>query len=280
MFVRRPAFGPFIHEQNEFVDSCDDISDWRGTLVFEKEERYKVNFSAYIDGFNLYKGALTSNPNLKWFDLSTYVQRKLPELEMSEIFYFTAHLRKRFPTDLANERQHKYLRVLSDSGVQIVSGKFDVRPTWKPIFNHLKAHFTDPELPSQFGITQRSINRIWQTSKPNSPQAQILQFREKGSDVNLASYMLRDVYKRGLRNLLVITGDSDLITPIRMAEEEGVNVLVIIPTIGRNNMFNKFSKIFSNVELISLEEVSDCQFRNPYKMRSGTEILKPAEWET
>jgi len=238
-----------------------------------------VKFSAYIDEFNLYKGALERHPNLKWLDLQLFAQNKLPALQMSEIFYFTAYLKKRFPNDSANSRQHKYLRALSDSGVKVVPGKFDVRPTWKPIYKQQRGAFTRPELSSRFGVTQHAINMMWRKAKPHSPQTQILQFREKGSDVNLASYMLRDVYQNKVKNLLVITGDSDLITPIRMAEEEGVNVLVIVPTIGRNNMFNKFSNIFTNVEIISLEELERAQFPNPYKMTSGREIAKPAEWK-
>lgn len=221
---------------------------------------------------------MAKNPNLKWFDLRMFAQNKFPDLQISEIFYFTAYLKKRFPNDSANARQHKYLRALSDSGVKVIPGKFDVRPTWKPIYRQQRKAFTSPELSALLGATQHSINKMWRTTSPLSPQAQILQFREKGSDVNLASYMLRDIYKNRVKNLLVITGDSDLITPIRMAEEEGAKVLVIIPTIGRNNMFNKFSKIFTNVELISLEEVKMSQFPNPYRMNSGTEIHKPNEW--
>ena len=52
-----------------------------------------MKFSAYIDGFNLYKGALERHPNLKWLDLQLFAQNKLPALQMSEIFYFTAYLK-------------------------------------------------------------------------------------------------------------------------------------------------------------------------------------------
>ena len=36
-----------------------------------------MKFNAYIDGFNLYKGALQKRPELKWLDLRSYCQSRL-----------------------------------------------------------------------------------------------------------------------------------------------------------------------------------------------------------
>jgi len=59
---------------------------------------------------------------------------------------------------------------------------------------------------------------------------EVLKTEEKGSDVNLASYLLLDASKGRCTTAVVITNDSDLAEPIRIAEEEfGTRVGVINP---------------------------------------------------
>lgn len=43
---------------------------------------------------------------------------------------------------------------------------------------------------------------------------------EKGSDVNLATYLLIDAFQRDYEQALVISNDSDLALPIRMVREQ------------------------------------------------------------
>jgi hypothetical protein len=43
---------------------------------------------------------------------------------------------------------------------------------------------------------------------------------EKGSDVNLASHLLLDGFRDSYECAIVISGDSDLVTPIRMVRDQ------------------------------------------------------------
>ena len=43
---------------------------------------------------------------------------------------------------------------------------------------------------------------------------------EKGSDVNLAAHLLRDAYNRRFEVAVLITNDSDLVEPVRIARRE------------------------------------------------------------
>lgn len=48
---------------------------------------------------------------------------------------------------------------------------------------------------------------------------EVLDTEEKGSDVNLASFLLIDGYNRDYEQALVISNDSDLVLPIRLVRE-------------------------------------------------------------
>ncbi len=53
---------------------------------------------------------------------------------------------------------------------------------------------------------------------------------EKGSDVNLATYMLVDAFRKDCDQLVVITNDSDLAEPIRIINKElALPVIILNP---------------------------------------------------
>jgi len=49
--------------------------------------------------------------------------------------------------------------------------------------------------------------------------ATVRRWEEKGSDVNVASHLLRDVFTGAVDAAVVVTNDSDLGLPLRMARE-------------------------------------------------------------
>jgi hypothetical protein len=51
-------------------------------------------------------------------------------------------------------------------------------------------------------------------------KAQVIKTEEKGSDVNLASYLVLDACRRDCEVAVVITNDSDLREPIRLVDQE------------------------------------------------------------
>jgi hypothetical protein len=49
--------------------------------------------------------------------------------------------------------------------------------------------------------------------------ATVLKSTEKGSDVNLASYLLLDGFQRAYEQAIVISNDADLVTPVGMVRD-------------------------------------------------------------
>lgn len=56
---------------------------------------------------------------------------------------------------------------------------------------------------------------------PGGPRfARVLKMEEKGSDVNIATYMLVDAFRKDCDQLIVVTNDSDLAEPVRIINKE------------------------------------------------------------
>lgn len=147
----------------------------------------------YIDGFNLYYGAVKRSP-YKWLNLDRMCQLLLPQNQINKIKYFTALVNAR-PNDPQQPiRQQTYLRSLRTI----------------PHLEIIEGHFLTSE-----------ISMLVAGSPPNAPRyARVIKTEEKGSDVNLATHLLNDGYKKDYEMAVVITNDSDLLEPIRIVRYE------------------------------------------------------------
>lgn len=147
----------------------------------------------YIDGFNLYYGAVKRSP-YKWLNLDRMCQLLLPQNQINKIKYFTALVNAR-PNDPQQPiRQQTYLRSLRTI----------------PHLEIIEGHFLTSE-----------VSMLVAGSPPNAPRyARVIKTEEKGSDVNLATHLLNDGYKKDYEMAVVITNDSDLLEPIRIVRYE------------------------------------------------------------
>ena len=159
--------------------------------------------NVYVDGFNLYYGALKDTP-YRWLDLGALCARLLPQDRINRIRYFTAKVSARPDNPNAPQRQQVYLRALSTiPGLSIHYGHYLTHPARMPLTH-----------PRQGG--PRTI--------------EVLKTEEKGSDVNLATFLLLDAFKRDCETAVVISNDSDLKLPIEVAQAElGLRVGVVNP---------------------------------------------------
>src|SRR5580698_198555 len=83
-----------------------------------------ANVNVYIDGFNLYYGALKRTP-YKWLDLGKLCQLVMPDDTIQEIHYFTARVSARDYNLTAGHDQGLYLRALKTvSNLRITYGLF------------------------------------------------------------------------------------------------------------------------------------------------------------
>ena len=91
--------------------------------------------NVYIDGFNLYYGAL-KRTHFRWLDLEALCQNLLPNDSIHRIRYFTAKVTAR-PDDVqAPQRQQTYLRALETLPlVSIHFGHFLTSNTWMWLTN-------------------------------------------------------------------------------------------------------------------------------------------------
>jgi uncharacterized LabA/DUF88 family protein len=160
--------------------------------------------NVYVDGFNLYYGALRGTP-YKWLDLGALCRNLLPKNKIHRIKYFTARVTPR-PTDPTQPaRQAAYLRAVSTlANVEIIYGHFLSNPVSLPLA----------------------------TFPPNGKQqyAQVIKTEEKGSDVNIATYMLFDGFRKDYEVAVLISNDSDLLEPVKLIKNElGLKVGIINP---------------------------------------------------
>ena len=199
----------------------------------------------YVDGFNLYYGALKATP-YRWLDLEALCTRLLPRDEISLIRYFTARVTARPSDPDQPQRQQTYLRALRTSAwLSIHLGEFRTRRV-----------------------------RMARAQVPHHT-VQVLKTEEKGSDVKLASYLLLDAFQGRCEVAVVISNDSDLKEPIRLAKNDlGVSVGVINPHPPEHRSRDLQATFFKQIRQGALRA---SQF--PLVLNDATgEIHKPASW--
>ena len=127
----------------------------------------------------------------RWLDVGKLARLLLPQHNINRIRYFTAVVANR-PGDLTQaQRQQAYLRALR----------------------------TVPDLTIHYGHLLAKTKRRPLARQPETgPRTvEILDTEEKGSDVNLASYLLLNGFEDEYEMAVVVSNDSDLELPIRMA---------------------------------------------------------------
>ncbi|MEN9844026.1 MAG: hypothetical protein RLZZ612_1855 [Pseudomonadota bacterium] len=157
----------------------------------------------YVDGFNLYYGALRKTP-YRWVNLETLFQLLLPKNTIHEIKYFTALVSAR-PNDPSQpQRQQLYLRALA---------------TLPKVSVHL-GHFLVHEV---------TMPLVVPSGQPQQ-YAKVIKTEEKGSDVNLSTHLLHDAHMNRFDVAVVVSNDSDLLGTIKIVRNElGKKVGVLNP---------------------------------------------------
>jgi uncharacterized LabA/DUF88 family protein len=144
----------------------------------------------YIDGFNLYYSAVKGT-SLRWLNPHALVARVFPRNLIVGTKYFTARVSSIPGNEDQPVRQAAYWRALSTlPNFEIIKGDFRTR--------RVRATVVNPP--------------------PNT--IEVFKTEEKGSDVNLAAHLLFDGFSNRYECAIVISGDSDLVTPIRMVRDE------------------------------------------------------------
>jgi uncharacterized LabA/DUF88 family protein len=152
-----------------------------------------MNTIVYVDGFNLYYGAVKDTP-YKWLNLHTLCQLLLPQHRLLKIKYYTAKVSAR-PNDPGQPvRQQVYLRALETiPNLEIIYGQFLQSTVQMPLAN----------------------------PQSNGPRfARVIKTEEKGSDVNIAAHMVHDGHLGLYDTAVIVSNDSDLVEPVKIVRHE------------------------------------------------------------
>jgi len=173
--------------------------------------------------------------------------------QVVRVVYGTSRISGAFPTDTpergrkrdqSRARQTLYLDALeAHGGIEIVTGHFMTNP--------LRCH---------------ACKNIW--TKPE----------EKMTDVQLASQVLADGFQHRIDHAIIVSGDSDLVPPVRVIKKEQlpVHVTVAFPPGRRSTDLAHASDDEIQIWQRTLER---CQLPDVVRTRDGIKLERPAHWK-
>lgn len=215
----------------------------------------------YVDGFNLYYRMLKSRPSMKWLNPKALAEAVLSAGHSIErVNYYTARVSSRAHDPDAPARQAVYLNALeSVPEIALHEGNFLTKPVWMPL--------VQPPLAKPDGYA-------WALPAPEV--VQVMKSEEKGSDVNLGSHLVRDAFTNAFDTAVVITNDSDLTEPVRIATQEaGKRVGILVPV--RNPTASLIAAASFHLHIRS-GHLARAQFPDPIHSPDGSVIAKPTSW--
>lgn len=189
-----------------------------------------MRIGVYVDGYNLYYGARKHcggpTSGWKWLDIRELVRPYVgwTNSSLQHIVYCTARVS---PTDSPSAAvdQSIYLEALLSSGAvdEIAEGRYVSWATEAPLAVSSGATY-NPSLVADVGQTWDSRLPLRRSADRQSGVpiilATIRKREEKGSDVNVASHLLHDVLSGHVDGAVVISNDSDLELPLRLARQK------------------------------------------------------------
>lgn len=200
----------------------------------------------YVDGFNLYYGLLVPNPAWKWLDLAA-LARSIRPGDATSVRYFTAKVRP-VPDPSPQIRQRLYPKALATlPGVSIHYGHFTTHPTRKALVH-----------PAPGG--PKTVE-VWKTE-------------EKGSDVNLAMDLLLDGIDGLYDEAVVISGDSDLVGPVREANRRFGPVHVLNP----RSMHSDLARAATSYGPLDPRLVAASQLPDTVNLPTGRSVSRPPSY--
>lgn len=212
---------------------------------------YMRRTNVYIDGFNLYYGAIKGT-KYHWLNLADFCRVTLPQNTIQTIKYFTAIVANRGTDPDQIVRQQTYHRALRTlPNLEIHLGSFLTQRKKRPL--------TSPPPGGERFV------EVWET-------------HEKGSDVNLATHLVADAYENLYDVAIVMSNDSDLVAPIRLVRERLGKVVGVV-----NPQEEASVVLRANVDFIKHVHkhrnlLRHSQFPDVVLDAAGRKIVKPDEW--
>lgn len=196
----------------------------------------------YVDGFNLYFGMMEAGFSYcRWLNIKSLAQNLLQNnQQLLDVKYFTARVTN---NPDKQKRQSTYLDALYNEGVKIIYGQYQN--------NNLECH---------------RCGHIWMAAN------------EKMTDVNIATNILVDAYKDKYDMAMLISGDSDLVPPIKAVHENfsSKRVFVAFPPKRHNSTVGAVAK---GSFIIGRKKLVESQLNTSIQKNSdGFSLNKPIDW--
>ena len=208
-----------------------------GANIQQKKERVVV----YIDGFNLYFGMKDAGfDNYKWLNLKSLADNLLKSnQELVVVKYFTSRVSN---NPDKQKRQSTYLEALDSVNIKIFYGNYQ----------------SDK-------VECRQCGNMWPV------------YHEKMTDVNIATQIIIDAFQDKYDMAMLISGDSDLVPPIKAVHEwfPKKRVFVAFPPKRHNSSVALVAK---GSLTIGRKKLSYSQFNPEVNKRDGYILKKPVEW--
>lgn len=184
-----------------------------------------MRVGVYVDAFNLYYGIkkqVGSDQGWKWIDVRALAARYAlwSGCHIDRVVYCTARVND--PADpQQTQRQDFYLKALVEHGaVDLVEEGYYSSWAQESV---MTADPPGTRLPIALMDARRRLS--WTPGLPIRRAKQgillstIRKREEKGSDVNVATHLLVDVLEKRVDAAIIISNDSDLALPIRVARQ-------------------------------------------------------------
>jgi len=203
---------------------------------------------AYVDGFNFYFRRLRNKP-YRWLDLHKLFEVLFPSDEIVKVRYFTARVGGKFDPSKPL-RQQAYLNALQTRPtLDLIEGKF--------LTKQVNFRLAEPLFEASGQL--RDTAKVWKQD-------------EKGSDVNLGSYLINDAWENQFDVAAVLTNDSDLAVPIQMAVNRSKTIVLVQPD---GNPSRSLEACATGVMHIHDSHLRDSQFSDVLSLPNGKTIRKP-----
>lgn len=201
--------------------------------------------TAYIDGFNLYFGMRHSGwRRYYWLDLPALVTSMLkPDQQLVATHYFTARIRSNGRNTEDAKRQSNYIDALG------------TRPN---LTTHLGQYLEKTR-------TCKACGATW----PD--------YEEKMTDVNIAVQLLADAFEDRFDTAIIVSGDSDLTTPIQRVRERFPTKRLIV-AFPPNRQSAQLKKVAHGHFVVGEDKLRHSQLPNPVTTASGYALQRPVHW--
>jgi hypothetical protein len=144
---------------------------------------------------------------------------------------------------------------------------------------YLRALATLPSVTVHFGFFQKSQKRM-QLVRPladGTTMVRVHKFEEKGSDVNLATYLLLDAFHDQYDGAAVITNDSDLVEPIRIVRDVLARRIEVLDPCGDGRTSAELARVSTFYKPIRRGAISASLFPETLADAKGV-FHKPPVW--